>query len=160
MTTLKIEHVNPNTSQAIAFDVMAAPRRDNDGNEIKAELNPDGTATYPDGTVVNVDSDGREISQTIVLSHGQSRIIELNGGLMLHEVSTAELAERQRKIQEHADLEAEVARERKAKEDRDHAERVEAERQARKEEIEVKIAGDDDQAATDHTGEPQPEAVT
>lgn len=144
MSTVKIEHVNPNTSHAIAFDVMAQPRRDKAGNEIKAERNPDGTATYPDGTVVTVDRDGREIRDTIVLSHGHFKIIELSGGLMLHEVSAAELAERQRLIQEQRDLKAEVARERKAKDDRDHAERIEAERKEHKARIEAQIAGDDE----------------
>jgi hypothetical protein len=82
MSTLKIEHANPNTAHPIAFDVMS----------------------------------GDEVRETIVLAPNHFKIIELSGGLVLHEVSE---------------------RERKAKEDAEHAEKVEAERVERKAKIEA-----------------------
>lgn len=147
MSTVKIEHANPATAHPIAFDIMAAPRKDAEGHAIEAVKNPDGTATYPDGTVVTLDRDGNEVRETLILAPGHFRIIELSGGLMLHEVSTVELAERQRLIQERVDLEAEVARERKAREDAARTEEIEAERAERKAEIERRagepVAGDE-----------------
>lgn len=121
MSTLKIEHANPNTAHPIAFDVMS----------------------------------GDEVRETIVLAPNHFKIIELSGGLVLHEVSGAALAERERVKQEEIALEAEVARERKAKEDAEHAEKVEAERAEHKAKIEAE-AGDSEPAG-DVTGETKPD---
>jgi hypothetical protein len=156
MSTVKIEHVNPNTSHAIAFDMIFAARKDKDGNPVKSTKNPDGTLTYDDGTIVNVDRDGNEIRETMIIAPGHFKVISLSGGLMLHEVSQAELTERERKIGEQAELEAEVRRERKAKEDHEHAEKVKAEREDHKKKIEAetarqdKVATDDAAAAKSH----------
>lgn len=126
MSTVKIEHVNPNTSHPIAFDVMA-PKSDNPA---------------PEGAVL--DKDGNEIRETMIIAPGHFRIMDLSGGLMLHEVSQAELTERERKIGEQAELEAEVARERKAKADQEHAEKVKAEREEHKKKIEAEAAKQDE----------------
>lgn len=156
MSTVKIEHVNPNTSHPIAFDVMTAPRKDKDGNAVQSTKNPDGTLTYEDGTVVQVDRDGNEIRETMTIAPGHFRIIELSGGLMLHEVSQAELTERERKVTERQEIEAEVARERKAKADQEHAEKVRAEREEHKKKIEAEAAKQDkDDGETSY--EPSPE---
>lgn len=149
MSTVKIEHVNPNTSHPIAFDVLTAPRRDKDGNAVKSTKNSDGAVTYEDGTIVTVDQDGNEIRETMVIAPGHFRVLSLSGGLMLHEVSQAELTERERKIGEQQELEAEVKRERKAKEDAEHAERVKKEREEHKAKIE-KAAADDAAAEKSH----------
>jgi hypothetical protein len=119
MSTVKIEHVNPNSGRSIAFDIMS----------------------------------GDEVKDTFVLRHGEFRIFNLSGGLMLHEVSMAELAERERKAAEVAELEAEVARERKAKEEHEHAEKVKAERDAKKAEIEAK-ANEGEEPGVNALGEP------
>lgn len=149
MSTVKIEHVNPNTSHPIAFDVLAAPRKDKGGNSVKSTKNPDGTLTYEDGTVVTVDRDGHEIRETMIIAPGHFKVLSLSGGLMLHEVSQAELHERERKIGEQQEIEAEVARERKAKADQEHAERVKKEREEHKAKIEKAVA-DDDAAEKSH----------
>jgi len=163
MSTVKIEHVNPNTSHPIAFDVLTEVRQDKDGKPVKSTKNPDGTLIYEDGTVVQVDRNGHEIRETMVIAPGHFRILSLSGGLMLHEVSTAELAERERKIGERAELEAEVARERKAKADKEHAEKVAKEREEHKKKIEAEaakpVAGDAANPVVEPTtrimGEPQ-----
>lgn len=115
MSTVKIEHVNPNSGRSVGFDIMS----------------------------------GDEVKDTFVLRHGEFRLFNMSGGLMLHEVSMAELDERERKAAEAAELEAEVARERKAKEDREHAEKVKAEREAKKAEIEAKAAEEAGEAKVD-----------
>jgi cell envelope opacity-associated protein A len=143
MSTVKIEHVNPNTSHPIAFDMLSAPRKDKDGKPVKSTKNPDGTLSYEDGTIVHVDKDGNEIRETMVIQPGHFRIISLSGGLMLHEVSQVELAERERKLGERAELEAEVARERKRKADHEHAEKMKAEREEHKKKIEAEAAKED-----------------
>ncbi len=156
MSTVKIEHVNPNTAHPIAFDVVSYPRKDKDGNPVKSTKNPDGTMTYEDGSIVSVDKDGNELRETMVIAPGHFRLLNLSGGLMLHEVSRAELTERDRKVAEQREIEAEVARERQAKEDHDRAEQAKAEREEHKKKIEAEAAkqdkarGDDAAAAKSH----------
>lgn len=115
MPTFKIEHVDPNTQHAVAFDVMS----------------------------------GEDVKETFVLRHGEFRLFNMGGGLVLHEISMADLREREREAAEEAELEAEVARERKAKADAEHAEKVRQEREDKKAEIE-KATADDAAAATAH----------
>lgn len=146
MSVVKIEHVDPTTSNPIAFDVMAIPRKDKEGKAIKSTKNPDGTLTYEDGTVVTVDNDGNEIRETMVIQPGHFRIINLSGGLMLHEVSQAELDERDRKVKERVDIEAEVARDRKAKDDKTNADKVAKEREDYKKVVEAEVAKRDAEA--------------
>jgi hypothetical protein len=159
MSTVKIEHVNPNTAHPIAFDMLSAPRKDKDGNPVKSTKNDDGTLTYEDGTVVHVDKDGNEIRDTMIIAPGHFKILSLSGGLMLHEVSQAELTERDRKISEQRELQAEVARERKAKEDHEHAEKVKAEREEHKKKIADEAAKQDKAAADDASAEKSHDAT-
>lgn len=119
MSTVKIEHVNPNSGRSVAFDIVS----------------------------------GDEVKDTFVLRHGEFRLFNLSGGLMLHEVSMEALADRERKVREDAEIEAEVARERKAKEEQDHAEKVKADREAKKAEIEAK-ANEGGEPGVNALGEP------
>lgn len=100
--------------------------------------------------------DSGDVRETFILTHGQSRLFDLSGGLVLREVSQEELAERARKIREREELEAEVARERKAKEDAAHAEQVAADHAAAKAEIERLAA----EGAGEGDGDQKPESLT
>lgn len=115
MSTVKIEHVNPNSGRSVAFDIMS----------------------------------GDEVKETFVLRHGEFRLFNMSGALVLREVSVEALAERDRKAREDAELEAEVARDRKAKKEREHAEKVKAERDAKKAEMEAKAAEEAGEAKAD-----------
>lgn len=95
--------------------------------------------------------DSDEVRETFVLNHGQFRIFDLAGGLVLREVSAEEIAERERKLREQAELEAEVARERQAKEDAAQAERVAAEKAERKAEVERLAGGEMATVGTENT---------
>lgn len=113
MSTIKIEHVDPNTSHPIAFDIMA-PAEDGGG-----EL---------------------AIQRTFVLRHGQFEVLALTGELILHEVSPSQLKERHRIAKEKSDLAAEVAREKAAVAEAERVQKLDEERAAHKAEIEKAAA--------------------
>lgn len=159
MSTIKIEHVDPNSGRSIAFDIMRR-RGAVDPKKPAMKSAPDGTSVAPVTTAGDAthDAQGRrvdpnypndEVSETFVLRHGQFKVLSLSGELMLREVGETELAERERVVRERSEIEAEVTRERAAKTEAERVKKLEAERAERKAVIE-KEAGAEmpaDQAA-------------
>lgn len=105
--------------------------------------------------------DSDDVRDTFVLNHGQSKIMDLSGGLVLREVSVAEIAERERLAREEQENAAAFMRLRKAEEDAAHIARVAAEQAERQAEID-RLAADKppaDPAAGDTKPDPKPDPV-
>jgi hypothetical protein len=145
MSTIKIEHVDPRNSARISFDVMGERNTD-------PKLGPVDAAPLPRTDGRKVVDHGLVTRSTFTLERfGDFHLMDLAGGVMIHEVSQVEMDERAEEARLKAEAEAAVIKAAADKEEAEKAKKAEADKAAR-----MKKAQSDAAAAAKPASAPTP----